>query len=261
MSERDLGRTASGAHDRAGVTLRAPSAEVPSTRAGADGVLANSAERRGAGAPHAPAPRATSREVRGSRRGASVCRCGVSVSRRDASISSRDAGASRPDTTVSRRDASVSGLHAGVFHPSVDALAASHAYAATSDSPTLSGSPRARFRAAPWRSDVGSGSVLALGIVCAAVSVTGGALTVVGATASHARAAAAADLAALAAADVASGRLAGAVCETADRVADANGAALESCEQSGAVVTVTTATPYLAWRASASARAGPPDVP
>lgn len=112
----------------------------------------------------------------------------------------------------------------------------------------------------PWRDDSGSGSVLALAIVCGVVTVTGGAMTVVGASAAQARAAAAADLAALGAADAASGRVSGVPCDAAGAVAEANGAALASCDQAETVVTVTATTPYLVWRATASARAGPPDV-
>ncbi|MGH1547743.1 Rv3654c family TadE-like protein [Leifsonia poae] len=108
-----------------------------------------------------------------------------------------------------------------------------------------------------WRDDAGAGSVLALGIACAVVTVAGGAMTVVGASAAQARAAVAADLAALGAADAASGRIGGVPCDTAGQVAQANGAALAACDQAGTVVTVTATTPYLVWHAKASARAGP----
>ena len=110
-----------------------------------------------------------------------------------------------------------------------------------------------------WTDDRGSGSVLALSIVCAVLAVGGGAITVVGAGAAHARAAAAADLAAIAAADVATGRADGVPCEAAEVVARANIARLVSCSQAGLIVTVTASTPYLGLSASASARAGPPE--
>lgn len=106
--------------------------------------------------------------------------------------------------------------------------------------------------------DRGSGSVLALGIVCAVVAVAGGGIAVVGAGGAHARAAAAADLAALAGADVATGRANGVPCEAAEAVARANGVALTACAQHGLVVMVTASTPYLGLSAAASARAGPP---
>lgn len=109
------------------------------------------------------------------------------------------------------------------------------------------------------RGEKGTGSVLALGILCAVIVVTAGALAVVGAGAAQARAAAAADLAALAAADGASGRLPGVPCDLAGAVAQANGASLDACEQAGTTVTVTASIPYLGSAASASARAGPPD--
>jgi len=105
--------------------------------------------------------------------------------------------------------------------------------------------------------DRGSGSVLAVSIVFAVVTVGGGAITVVGAGGAHARAAAAADLAAIAAADVVAGRTTGVPCDVAETVAGANGAALTGCAQSGPIVTVTASTPYLSLSASASARAGP----
>lgn len=107
----------------------------------------------------------------------------------------------------------------------------------------------------------GSGSVLALGILCAVVVVAAGGLALAGAGAAGARAAAAADLAALAAADVAAGRAGGVPCDIADAVARANGATLHACDQTGLTVTVTATTPYLALAASASARAGPPEAP
>lgn len=111
-----------------------------------------------------------------------------------------------------------------------------------------------------WRDDAGSGSMLALGIACAVMTVAAGAMTVVGASAAQARAAAAADLAALGAADAVSGRVAGVPCDAATLVAQVNGAALASCDQAGSVVTVSATTPYLLWHATASARAGPPDA-
>ena len=107
----------------------------------------------------------------------------------------------------------------------------------------------------------GSGSVLALGIVCAVVVVAAGGLALAGAGAAEARTAAAADLAALAAADVAAGRVGGVPCDIADAVARANDATLQECDQTGLTVTVTATTPYLALAASASARAGPSEAP
>lgn len=69
---------------------------------------------------------------------------------------------------------------------------------------------------------------------------------------------AAADSAALAGADVASGRIAGYVCEAAREVAEANGAVLTGCEADGQVVTVTTQREFLGLQLMALATAGPP---
>jgi len=115
-----------------------------------------------------------------------------------------------------------------------------------------------RFARATILDDRGSGSVLALGILCAVLTLAAGAFLAVGAGAAHARAAAAADLAALAAADVVSGRAPGVPCDTAASTAEANGAGLAACDQAGVVVTVTVAVPYAGLNASVSARAGPP---
>jgi len=104
----------------------------------------------------------------------------------------------------------------------------------------------------------GSGSVLVVAMLGAIVAVAASALAVIGAVAAHTRAAAAADLAALAAADAVSGRVPGIPCELANVVARANGAALTSCTQSRADVTVATVVPYLGASAGARARAGPP---
>ena len=70
--------------------------------------------------------------------------------------------------------------------------------------------------------------------------------------------AAAADAAALAAADAASGRIPGYPCELASRVAAANGAAVGSCTVDGLVVTITASRSILGIAVSARATAGPP---
>lgn len=118
---------------------------------------------------------------------------------------------------------------------------------------------RAQLAAALASDDRGSGSVLALAVVCGMLTVAAGGAAVVGAAAAHARAAAAADLAALAGADVAGGRVGGVPCDVAREVALVNGAELAACDQLGMVVTVTACERYLGLDAAASARAGPPD--
>lgn len=74
------------------------------------------------------------------------------------------------------------------------------------------------------------------------------------------RASAAADAAALAAADALLGVAAGEPCALADRIARVNGATLAACETAGAVVTVTVAVPVAGFGVTARARAGPDTV-
>ena len=92
------------------------------------------------------------------------------------------------------------------------------------------------------RSEVGAGSILAVAIVAAAVTV---ALATVGLGAglvARQRTIAAADAAALAAADVLLGAAPGDPCAVASSVAERNGATLETCELDGYVATVTASS-------------------
>lgn len=68
----------------------------------------------------------------------------------------------------------------------------------------------------------------------------------------------AADAAALAAADVASGLLPGFPCAQAERVAEANGATLEACHVDGLIATVSVGSSVLGIPVTAGATAGPP---
>lgn len=68
----------------------------------------------------------------------------------------------------------------------------------------------------------------------------------------------AADAAALAAADTASGRIAGYPCDNAERVAAANGASLQGCDLDGLVATVTAGNTIVGIRVVSTATAGPP---
>jgi secretion/DNA translocation related TadE-like protein len=104
----------------------------------------------------------------------------------------------------------------------------------------------------------GSATVLALGIVTALVCLSTGGITIAGACVAKQRAAGAADLGALAAADVASGAIPGTPCAEAERVVRANGASLGVCDVDGAVATVTASLGYLGFGVDAEARAGPP---
>ncbi|GAA1698997.1 hypothetical protein GCM10009808_15620 [Microbacterium sediminicola] len=74
------------------------------------------------------------------------------------------------------------------------------------------------------------------------------------------RAAGAADAAALAAADVASGALVGVPCERAAEVAGAVDARLLDCDLTGLVATVSVALTWGGFDVWAFARAGPPPV-
>jgi len=69
---------------------------------------------------------------------------------------------------------------------------------------------------------------------------------------------AAADAAALAAADTASGVIAGIPCDTGARTAERNGASLTACAVDGVVATVTASSSWLGMPISVTARAGPP---
>lgn len=113
-----------------------------------------------------------------------------------------------------------------------------------------------------WRGESGSGTVISLGLclllimACAAVLLIGQAL------AASARAAAAADLAALAAADAERGLRSGTACDAGRAVAELNGASLVGCEVElpgstvRVIVEVATGAPW--GPASGRARAGPP---
>jgi secretion/DNA translocation related TadE-like protein len=107
------------------------------------------------------------------------------------------------------------------------------------------------------RADEGAGTVLVLGLV-AVVTVLAAALALLGqaASARH-RAEAAADLAALAAADVVLGRAAGEPCTRARRVATAGRARLTACQvlPDGSVRVETTTTPSGAAGVLGTARA------
>ena len=108
------------------------------------------------------------------------------------------------------------------------------------------------------RTDQGSGTVLAVGLIAAVAVVSAAVLPLSHVLVARAAAAGAADAAALAAADVASGRHPGYPCELAAEVATTNGAALESCEVDGLIVTVSVGRGILGFTVGARATAGPP---
>lgn len=109
----------------------------------------------------------------------------------------------------------------------------------------------------------GSGTVLVLAIALSLIAVILAVLLLVQATVGAARAGAAADLAALAAADTLRGLRTGDPCTVAGEVAGRNAAELASCATDLAAQTVTVhvqsrAGKFLPWPPSARARAGPP---
>ena len=71
----------------------------------------------------------------------------------------------------------------------------------------------------------------------------------------------AADAAALAAADTASGAVAGVPCAAAAEAARLNGASVTACTVDGLIASVSAARGYLGFELGAQARAGPPDSP
>jgi secretion/DNA translocation related TadE-like protein len=107
-------------------------------------------------------------------------------------------------------------------------------------------------------SERGSGSVLTIALIASITALTALALPLYSALAMRQAVAAAADAAALTAADVAVGIAPGYPCAQAALVATANGAVLRSCELDGLVATVTVERSLLGIPARATATAGPP---
>jgi secretion/DNA translocation related TadE-like protein len=116
---------------------------------------------------------------------------------------------------------------------------------------------RVTGRVAPGRSEVGAGSVLALAIVAATVTIALAAVALGAGLAVRQRTIAAADAAALAAADVLLGAAPGDPCTVAASVAELNGTRLESCELDGWVATVTTSSWVAGTPIVARSTAGP----
>lgn len=104
----------------------------------------------------------------------------------------------------------------------------------------------------------GAGSVTVVGIAAAIALAAMLVIAVGGALVLRQRVAGAADAAALAAADTASGRLPGVPCVAAAEVAAANGAELDGCLVEGLVVTVQAGAVFGALPVTATATAGPP---
>ncbi len=108
------------------------------------------------------------------------------------------------------------------------------------------------------RSERGAGSPLAIAIVGALVLLTSVSLPLYLALSARQSAAGAADAAALAAADTVVGIVPGYPCESAARVAVANGFSLSECSLDGLVATVQVSALVLGVAVTAAASAGPP---
>lgn len=106
--------------------------------------------------------------------------------------------------------------------------------------------------------DEGSGSVLVVALAAAVLMLTGLALPLNQALTVRQVVANAADAAALAAADTASGLVAGYPCANAARAAELNGAALGECVLSGTDARVTAVRHVLGVPVTVAAWAGPP---
>jgi secretion/DNA translocation related TadE-like protein len=103
------------------------------------------------------------------------------------------------------------------------------------------------------------GAALAVGVLAGCATLTIGLAAVGAAAVTGQRLAGAADAAALAAADTASGAVSGDPCERAGQIAAASEASLAACELDGLIATVTVSGAFGTLTLTASARAGPPD--
>ncbi|WP_167044614.1 Rv3654c family TadE-like protein [Salinibacterium sp. ZJ454] len=106
-------------------------------------------------------------------------------------------------------------------------------------------------------SERGAGTVLGLAVIAALIGLASLMLPVSVALVAKQRVTGAADATALAAADVATGLVAGYPCEVAASVAAANGTALAACQLDGLVATVRVSATVGVLPVSASATAGP----
>lgn len=104
----------------------------------------------------------------------------------------------------------------------------------------------------------GAGSVLCLSLIAALLVFSGVMVSLSLALSGKHRIQAAAESAALAAADVLSGRVAGYPCELAQQAAEKNNTQLVSCEMEGLIATVAVGHDLLGTAFTVRARAGPP---
>jgi secretion/DNA translocation related TadE-like protein len=115
-----------------------------------------------------------------------------------------------------------------------------------------------RARRGALTGEAGSGSVLALGLIAATVAVAFAVLTLGAGLSARQRVIGAADAAALAAADGASGAVPGAPCALAERVAQVAGARVTACRIDGLIASVEVAGVFGVVPIRAGSTAGPP---
>lgn len=106
----------------------------------------------------------------------------------------------------------------------------------------------------------GAGTILMVGLIASVVALTALVIPLYWALSVRHALAGATDAAALAAADTASGLIAGYPCENAARLAAANGARIEECTVDGRIVTVSASRRILGILVTTSATAGPPQT-
>jgi secretion/DNA translocation related TadE-like protein len=106
--------------------------------------------------------------------------------------------------------------------------------------------------------DRGAGTILIVGLIAAVVALNALVIPLYWALSVRHALAGATDAAALAAADTASGLIAGYPCENASRLAVANDAYIKDCRVDGRIVTVTASRRILGILVTTSATAGPP---
>jgi hypothetical protein len=104
-----------------------------------------------------------------------------------------------------------------------------------------------------------AGVATAIGVLAVTATVSAGCVLAGTAAIQSARVSAAADTAALAAADAALGFVGGAPCERAGQVVARAGLAFAACEVDGVTVTVVVASPAGVFTVQARSRAGPPE--
>lgn len=108
------------------------------------------------------------------------------------------------------------------------------------------------------RSDRGAGSILAVALVATVLTTGTVLLPLYAVLSARSRTAAAADAAALAAADIAVGILPGTPCAAAAKIATVNGANLTDCQLDGVIVTVRVQLHVFGFGVESAATAGPP---